>query len=244
MTSGHAGGSPEHLAGDQAGGVARRDLARNRSRPREKALRTCLVAERIGEELGLGERARSDTCHAALIHPVECTAFTYEGARVFGTSELKGIPAYARADPARLSEGIRAMREELRGEPVGRRVRGTIKSLTAGNKFLDYAVRADCEAGTQFTKRIGLADSVASIVVQVYERRMAKVYRPGSAARRSRSARASSSEALSRCRGFPGLGGPRQLAQPVAEVTQGRQEDDGGDDREPEGEEAVGEYAQ
>jgi HD-GYP domain-containing protein (c-di-GMP phosphodiesterase class II) len=113
---------------------------------------------------------RSDTYHAALIHPVGCTAFTYEGARVFGTSELKGIPAYARADAARPSEGIRAMREELRGEPMGRRVRGTFKSFTAGKKFLDYAVRADCEAGSQFTKRIGLADSVASIVVQVHER--------------------------------------------------------------------------
>ena len=33
--------------------------------PQEKALRTCLVAERIAEELGLDERARSDTYHAA-----------------------------------------------------------------------------------------------------------------------------------------------------------------------------------
>ena len=141
-----------------------------RGYPPEKALRTCLVAERIGEELGLNDQARSDTFFAALIHPVGCTAFTFEGARLFGTNELKGIPAYARADSDRLSEGLRAMREEVRGEPVGRRVRAVLKNVTAGATFLDYAVRSDCEAGTRLTKRIGLGDSVASIVLQVHER--------------------------------------------------------------------------
>ncbi|MGH3116256.1 MAG: HD domain-containing phosphohydrolase [Gaiellales bacterium] len=133
-------------------------------------MRTCLVAERIAEELGLDERARSDIFYAALIHPVGCTAFTYEGARLFGTNELKGIPAYARTDAARPSEGMRAMREEVRGEPVGRQVRGMFKTLTAGTKFMDYVVRADCEAGAHFTTRIGLADPVARIVEQVHER--------------------------------------------------------------------------
>lgn len=138
--------------------------------PQEKALRTCLIAERIAAELGLYERVRSDTFYAALIHPLGCTAFTYEGARLFGTSELKGIPAYARVDTARPLEGLRSLREELRGEPIGRRVRATFKNVTAGREFLDYVVRSDCEAGSQFTKRIGLADSVARVVVQVYER--------------------------------------------------------------------------
>lgn len=138
--------------------------------PQEKALRTCLVAVRIAETLNLDERTRSNTLYAALIQPVGCTAFTHEGARIFGTNELKGIPAYSRVDTARLSEGIRALREEVQGEPMGRRVRGMLKNITAGQKFLGYAVRADCEAGSQFTKRIGLADSVASIVVQSHER--------------------------------------------------------------------------
>ena len=138
--------------------------------PQEKALRTCLVAQRIAEELGLGEPERSDVFYASLIHPVGCTAFTYEGAQIFGTNELKGIPAYSRVDTARPSEGLRAMREEVRGEPVGRRARGMFKGLTAGTKFLDYVVRADCEAGMRFTSRIGLGDPVARIVGQVHER--------------------------------------------------------------------------
>jgi hypothetical protein len=95
--------------------------------PQEKALRTCLVAERIGEELGLDERARSDTYHAALIHPVGCTAFTSEGARLFGTSELTGVPAFARVDAARPGEALRAIRESVQGEPAGRRARATVK---------------------------------------------------------------------------------------------------------------------
>ena len=138
--------------------------------PQEKALRTCLVAQRIAEELGLGEPERSDVFYASLIHPVGCTAFTYEGAQMFGTNELKGIPAYSRVDTARPSEGLRALREEVRGEPVGRRVRGVFKGLTAGTKFLDYVVRADCEAGVRFTSRIGLGEPVARIVGQVHER--------------------------------------------------------------------------
>jgi HD-GYP domain-containing protein (c-di-GMP phosphodiesterase class II)/DNA-binding CsgD family transcriptional regulator len=138
--------------------------------PQEKALRTCLVAERIAEEHGLDETARSDTFYAALIHPVGCTAFTFEGARMFGTDERKGIPAYSRVDAARPLEGIRALLEEVRGEPAARRARALVKNLTAGKKFLDYAVRADCEAGTRFTKHIGLGDAVANVVVQISER--------------------------------------------------------------------------
>jgi HD-GYP domain-containing protein (c-di-GMP phosphodiesterase class II) len=138
--------------------------------PQEKALRTCLVAERIAEELGLDERARSDTYHAALIHPVGCTAFTYEEARLFGTSELVGVPAFARADAARPGEAIGAIRESVKGQPAGRRLRATVRNLTAGSKFWAYAVRADCEAGARFTRRIGLGDSVARIVVQLQER--------------------------------------------------------------------------
>ena len=138
--------------------------------PQEKALRTCLVAERVAEELRLDERARSDTYHAALIHPVGCTAFTYEEARLFGTSELVGVPAFARADAARPGEAIHAIRESVKGQPAGRRLRATVRNLTAGNRFWAYAVRADCEAGARFTRRIGLGDSVARIVVQLQER--------------------------------------------------------------------------
>jgi HD-GYP domain-containing protein (c-di-GMP phosphodiesterase class II)/DNA-binding CsgD family transcriptional regulator len=81
-----------------------------------------------------------------------------------------GLPAFIRADAARPREAIRAIRESVQGEPVGRRVRATVKNLTAGNKFWKYAVRADCEAGARFTSRIGLGGAVARIVVQVQER--------------------------------------------------------------------------
>jgi HD-GYP domain-containing protein (c-di-GMP phosphodiesterase class II)/DNA-binding CsgD family transcriptional regulator len=138
--------------------------------PQEKALRTALVAVRLAEELGLDQQARSDTFYAALIHPAGCTAFTYEGARLVGTSEFKGIPAYMRADTGRVREGLRAMREEIRGEPFGRAARSVFKGITVGKGFLEYAVRADCEAGTRFTERIGLPGAVATVVLQVHER--------------------------------------------------------------------------
>ena len=83
--------------------------------PQEKALRTCLIAHHLSEELGLDRRARSDIFYASLIHPVGCTAFTHEAAQRFGTNELVGIPAYARVDTTRVTEGVRAMREEVRG---------------------------------------------------------------------------------------------------------------------------------
>ncbi len=138
--------------------------------PQEKALRTCLIAGRVADELGLDDRARGDTYYAALIHPVGCTAFTYESSRLFGTDEFKGIQAFARADAARLGEVMRAMRHEIKSAPAGRRARTTIKELTAGKKFGAFAARADCEAGARFTKRVGLGDLIARIVMQVQER--------------------------------------------------------------------------
>lgn len=138
--------------------------------PPEKALRTCLVAARVAEELGLDERTRGDTYYASLVHPVGCTAFTHEISRMFGTSELQGIPAYARVDTTRPGEAFRAMGEETRGEPMSTRVRATIKNFTAGKKVMRFVARADCEAGTRFTMHIGLGDEVARIVVGVQER--------------------------------------------------------------------------
>jgi HD-GYP domain-containing protein (c-di-GMP phosphodiesterase class II)/DNA-binding CsgD family transcriptional regulator len=138
--------------------------------PQEKTLRTCLVAERIATELGLDEAARADTFYASLIHPLGCTAFTYESARVFGTDELKDLPAFARADPTHPVEGARAIRDAVRGEPLGRRVRATRAILTKGERFVRYAARADCEAGTILSRRFGFGDAVATTVVQVQER--------------------------------------------------------------------------
>jgi hypothetical protein len=118
-----AGDRREHLTGSQqirlAELLAAISLATDLGRgfPPEKALRTCLVAHRIGEELGLGDRALSNTFYAALIHPVGCTAFTFEGARLLGTNELKGIPASARVDTARLSEGCVRCARRSGGSP-------------------------------------------------------------------------------------------------------------------------------
>ena len=65
---------------------------------------------------------------------------------------------------------MRAMREEAQGEPASIRARASFRNLTSGRKFQGFAARADCEAGTRFTKRIGLDEDVARIVVHVQER--------------------------------------------------------------------------
>jgi HD-GYP domain-containing protein (c-di-GMP phosphodiesterase class II)/DNA-binding CsgD family transcriptional regulator len=135
--------------------------------PPEKALRTCLIALRIAGELGLDENARSNTYYAALIHAVGCTAFTHESARTFGTNELVFFPASARADSASASEGVRAMRAQALGDPVVVRARATVKSMTAGKRFMSFAARADCEAGMRFAERVGLGGDVGRIAGQV-----------------------------------------------------------------------------
>jgi HD-GYP domain-containing protein (c-di-GMP phosphodiesterase class II)/DNA-binding CsgD family transcriptional regulator len=138
--------------------------------PPEKALRTCLVALRIGEALGLGERELRDVFYGGLVHAAGCTAFTSEAARRFGTSELTGIPAFAPVDPARPVESLRAIRASAQGEPPARRVRATLTNLGAGKRFRDYALQADCEAGAAFARRCGLGDRVATIVGHVHTR--------------------------------------------------------------------------
>ena len=138
--------------------------------PQEKALRTCLVAVRIAQELGLSERELRDVFYAGLVHPVGCTAFTYEAARLFGTSELTGIPAFAPVDAARPVESLRAIRASAEGEPPARRVRATLRNLSAGRRFQTYALQADCEAGASFTRRFGLGEQVARIVQHIHAR--------------------------------------------------------------------------
>jgi HD-GYP domain-containing protein (c-di-GMP phosphodiesterase class II)/DNA-binding CsgD family transcriptional regulator len=132
--------------------------------PQEKALRTCLVALRIAQELGLDDGELRDVFYAGLVHPVGCTAFTYEAARLFGTSEFTAIPAFAPVDADRPVESLRAIRAAVRGATPARRARATLRNLSAGKRFQAYALKADCEAGAGFTRRVGLGDEVARIV--------------------------------------------------------------------------------
>ena len=138
--------------------------------PGTARLRTCLAALRIAEELGLGEHELRDVFYAGLVHPAGSTAFTSEAARLFGTSELTGVPAFAPVDPARPVESLGAIRASAEGEPPARRVRATLRNLSAGRRFQAYALQADCEAGASFARRCGLGEQVATIVGHVHAR--------------------------------------------------------------------------
>ena len=52
--------------------------------PMEQALRTCVLAVRLGEAAGLGEAELTDTYYLALLRHVGCTAEAHVAADVFG----------------------------------------------------------------------------------------------------------------------------------------------------------------
>src|ERR671936_2863573 len=71
--------------------------------PLEHALRTAVLAVRLGEAAGVSETERRDAFYASLLHSSGCTSDAHELAMVFG-DDIAPRAAFARVDAGRPSE--------------------------------------------------------------------------------------------------------------------------------------------
>src|SRR6202023_2550958 len=56
--------------------------------PLEKTLRTCLLAVRIAERLGLSAAEQADVYYLTLLRSIACTSYAHEEARFLGGDDL------------------------------------------------------------------------------------------------------------------------------------------------------------
>ena len=128
--------------------------------PPEHALRVCLVAMRLGDELGV---AGDDLWHVSLLHAIGCTADSPEAAAVLGDDRAlrSAMAAVDVASPPAVLRGLwRASTSAT----------GFARAMARGPGFARDGLLAHCEVGARFAERLGLGATVRDALWHVFER--------------------------------------------------------------------------
>ena len=138
--------------------------------PLEQALRTCLLATRLGEEAGLGADDLGSVYYGALLRYVGCTADAHEAAALFG-DEIAARAAFAPLDPGRPREMVAWLaRHAGAGRPPPVRLGLLATALAAGSRGPREAFRAHCEVAQRLAERLGLGAGVRRALGHAFER--------------------------------------------------------------------------
>lgn len=137
--------------------------------PMEHALRSCLLAVRLGEVLGLAEEELADVYYLALLRYVGCTAEKHVEAAVFG-DEIAARAWMAGLDLGQPDQVLAAIHRHVgAGEPPSRRARRVATAL-AGLPRLAANIPAHCEVGRRMAGQLGLGPAVQDGLTQIRER--------------------------------------------------------------------------
>ena len=138
--------------------------------PQEQALRTCLLATRFAERMGLGEQERRDVYYVALVRSIGCVASARELAPSF-YDELAFLGEIYPVDPAHPREVFPVMlRHAGAGRPAIQRAGILARLIGEGPHGRDRVVAGDCEVARMLAERLGMAPAVVAAVAQVFER--------------------------------------------------------------------------
>ncbi len=135
----------------------------------DEAVRTCLLATRLGSELGLPDEAVTDTYFTALLQHVGCTASARDLSLAFG-DDVAVNRAGSRTDSSRPTEVLFSFLPQVTaGLPLLERVRVTANVLVRGNRIGDAVAHANCEVGSATARRLGLSEGVQQALYQAFE---------------------------------------------------------------------------
>jgi HD-GYP domain-containing protein (c-di-GMP phosphodiesterase class II) len=137
--------------------------------PMEHGLRSCLIATRLAERLGLGEEERSCTYWVALLAMVGCTADSHEMAEIFG-DDIEFRKGIYDVGPSQLAmpRYFLARAGAHRG-PLGR-ARGGASLLLSGMRAVMDGFAADCRITARLAERLGFGETVSGALQQKFAR--------------------------------------------------------------------------
>lgn len=137
--------------------------------PLERALRTCLLASRMGEGMGLSASELSAVYYVALLRFVGCTADMEALSAIFGDEQQ----AQARVSTVELLP-VPMLMEMIRhagdGYPLPDRLRMLAFGLSQGIDATKVAAVSHCEVSQNIAQRLQLGSDVDSALGQLFER--------------------------------------------------------------------------
>lgn len=139
--------------------------------PMEWALRSCLLAVRLGESMGLTETELTDTYYLALLRFAGCTAGSHETAALFGGDDV----AFNTQMLPRLGGDVRqtqafVLRRAGTGHSSIGRVRTIGTIMAHGKEIVEEVDRGHCEAAQRLAARVALPQRVQDALWHVFER--------------------------------------------------------------------------
>ena len=135
--------------------------------PMEHAIRSCVLAVRLGEACGLSEEQLTDVYYLALLRFIGCTTENQVTAQVFGDELALGwsLPLVS-GGAATVIRGI--LRNHGADEPPLRRAHRLLTTLVRLPK-VTQTVPAHCEVGQRLAARMSLGAGVQHALGQVHE---------------------------------------------------------------------------
>src|SRR4029077_10861942 len=141
--------------------------------PAEFALKSCVLASRLGKMLGLGAEELSEIYYHALLRYIGCNAETHALAALFG-DEIDFRRDFARIDPGRAAEMAGLVFTYLRRASAGGGMLGMIAGVAHGlltsKAASDENIAGHCEVAERLAERLSLSEGVRRNLGQIYER--------------------------------------------------------------------------
>lgn len=132
-------------------------------------LRSCLIATRLAEAIGLDEADRAAVYWVALLRYLGCTGHAHEVAAVFGDD----VETRSRSVVTDLSDPRQLLPEILRnaggGGSAAHRFRSVLAMLAGGRRYVEMNFRTGCEVGDALVERLGLAAAVRDSLQCTFE---------------------------------------------------------------------------
>lgn len=139
------------------------------AQPPEKSLRSCLVAMRLAQSLGLPLVDQRTVYYTTLLRHLGCTATTHEEARMMGPGVARLRPLMERTDPANKRESLTLLTHVGQGSGI-RRLQYVARTLSAGKSGEAQVLLAICEVGSMLAEGLHLGSAVADALYQNLER--------------------------------------------------------------------------
>jgi len=137
--------------------------------PLEHALRTAVLAVRLGELAGATSEELSDTYYVALLHASGCTSNSHEAAQLFG-DDIAHRAAFFLIDPSDPAQVLGFYREYVgAGRPDDVR-EGMLEAALANPARAAESFAAMCEVAQRFSSWLGLAPGVEEALEYVFAR--------------------------------------------------------------------------
>lgn len=137
--------------------------------PMEHALRSWLIAARLGERIGLDAAARQDLYYVVTLAWVGCVADTPEVAHWFGDDIAYRRDSFG-VDRAGLPMMAYSLRRVGVGSPLVHRIRLAATLVVRGGAPIAQGFMSHCISTARMADRLGLGQAVADQLQQVFTR--------------------------------------------------------------------------